>query len=218
MECIPQEWRELLPATLDLSPVERVQAMRDAGQTIYPPEGMLFTALRLTPPAKVRAVILGQDPYHEPGQAYGLAFAVPAGIKAPPSLRNILKEYSDDLGVEIPAQADLRKWAGQGVLMLNTVLSVEVGKALSHQKLGWQTVTDAIISACNALPQPVAFILWGKPAQEKARLLNPVKNAVFMGPHPSPLSAYRGFFGSKPFSTVNQMLQDRGADPINWML
>lgn len=218
MESIPQEWRELLPATLDLSPIERVQELRDAGQTIYPPEGMLFTTLRLTPPAKVRAVILGQDPYHEPGQAFGLAFAVPAGVKAPPSLRNILIEYSDDLGMDIPPQVDLRKWAEQGVLMLNTVLSVEAGNAFSHQKLGWQKVTDAIISACNALPQPVAFILWGKPAQGKARLLNCVKNVVFMGPHPSPLSAYRGFFGSKPFSTVNQMLQNKGVEPIDWRL
>lgn len=216
-ETFPEAWLRVLPEPPDLTPLETVSSMRENGRVVYPPEGCLFTALRETPPSKVRAVILGQDPYHEPDQAMGLAFAVPHGTPQPPSLRNILKEYMDDLGEEMPSP-DLRPWAKRGVLLLNTVLSVEAGKPMSHHRLGWQKLTDSILRACNALPHTVAFILWGKPAQEKRPLIDESRHVVVTSVHPSPLSAYRGFFGSKPFSTVNRLLQEKGAPPIDWIL
>lgn len=218
MEEFPESWRHALKETPFLDPLARVEELRNEGRTVYPCEGEIFTALRLTPPSAVRAVILGQDPYHEPNQAMGLAFAVPPQTPQPPSLRNILKEYQSDLGLEPPQKPDLRKWAANGVLLLNTVLSVEARKPLSHRALGWQCLTDQIFSACNALPQSIVFILWGKPAQEKTRLINTTRHVVITSPHPSPLSAYRGFFGSKPFSRTNQALALKGALPIDWSL
>ena len=181
-----------------------------AGSTVYPPREKLFEALRLTPPERVRCVILGQDPYHEPGQAMGLAFSVPEGVALPPSLRNIYKELRDDLGIE-RTSGDLRDWAEQGILLLNATLSVEQGKANSHASFGWQKLTDAIILTAASLPQRPVFVLWGGYAGKKAALL-PENIPVILSAHPSPLSAYRGFFGSKPFSKVNEIL----GEAIRW--
>lgn len=186
---------------------------------VYPPAGRELFALQATPPQAVRTVILGQDPYHEPGQAMGLAFSVAKGAALPPSLRNIFVELRGDLGIELPPHGDLTAWAERGVLLLNTVLTVERGKANSHAKWGWQRFTDAVIAATNALPQPVVFLLWGAQAQKKAALLNAqAPRLVLPAPHPSPLSSYRGFFGSKPFSQANAFLQAHGACPVNWQL
>lgn len=187
---------------------------------IYPPREELFTALQKTPPEKVRVIILGQDPYHEPGQAHGLAFSVKEGTKLPPSLRNIYKELEADMGL-VPAESgNLLPWAEQGVLLLNTVLTVERGKANSHAAFGWQEFTDAVISAAATLPQPIAAVLWGAPAQKKENLLKDAAGPrlILKAPHPSPLSAYRGFFGSRPFSRINRFLLANGEKPIDWKL
>ena len=189
-----------------------------ATTTVYPPAEDLFAAFALTPPESVRVVILGQDPYHGPGQAHGLAFSVAPGVKPPPSLVNIYREREADLGLPPRQDGCLIDWARQGVFLLNTVLTVEAGKANSHRSLGWQDFTDAVVEAVAQLPQPVAFILWGSQAQKKAPTAadSPHPRLVLCGPHPSPLSAYRGFFGSRPFSQVNRFLQDCGQAPIHW--
>ena len=196
---------------------ERVDAAY-AASTVYPPREALFAAIRMTPPEAVRVVILGQDPYHEPGQANGLAFSVKPGVKLPPSLRNILTELPADCGVTPPESGDLTAWARQGVFLLNSSLSVEAGKAASHQAFGWQTFTDAVVAALAKLPQPVAFILWGAHAQKKAAIAqsSSYPRLVLQSPHPSPLSAYRGFFGSRPFSAVNEFLVQHGEAPVRW--
>lgn len=218
-DALPPEWAELLPPGIAEKPLARVATERAQGIIIYPSEGDIFKSLYLTPPQKVRAVILGQDPYHEPGQACGLAFAVPASCpKFPPSLRNILKEYETDWGKSAPLQPDLSIWARQGVLMLNTVLSVQKHAAFSHRRIGWEEVTDAILRALSALPQRIVFILWGAPAQAKRPLLDETHHAVIATPHPSPLSAYRGFFGSRPFTAANRLLVEAGQPPIDWTL
>lgn len=197
---------------------ERVDAAY-AASTVYPPREELFAAFRMTPPEAVRVVILGQDPYHEPGQANGLAFSVKPGVKLPPSLRNILTELQADCGVTPPESGDLTAWARQGVFLLNSSLSVEAGKAASHQAFGWQTFTDAAVRAVAALPQPVAFVLWGAQAQKKRPLLqSAAPRLVLCAPHPSPLSSYRGFFGSRPFSQINAFLQENGEQPVDWRL
>lgn len=196
----------------------RVDAARQETE-VYPPTGREFFALEKTQPQAVRVVILGQDPYHEPGQAMGLAFSVAKGIALPPSLRNIYQELQNDLGIPTAKHGDLTVWAEQGVLLLNTVLTVEKGKANSHAAWGWRRLTDAVISATNALPQPVAFVLWGAQAQKKAALVRTqAPRLLLSAPHPSPLSSYRGFFGSKPFSQINAFLQENGEPPINWEL
>lgn len=216
-------WRPYLQAELTAPYFEalckRVDAARDAAE-IYPPAGREFFALQATPPERVRAVILGQDPYHEPQQAFGLAFAVQRGTALPPSLRNIYRELQDDLGIAPAAHGDLTAWAEQGVLLLNTVLTVERGKANSHAAWGWQRFTDAVIAATAALPQPIVYILWGAQAQKKAVLLRgrTAPTLILNAPHPSPLSSYRGFFGSRPFSQTNTFLQAHGASPIDWKL
>ena len=197
---------------------ERLTLARQTAE-IYPPDGSELTALRLTQPEAVRAVILGQDPYHEPGQAFGLAFAVRKGILLPPSLRNIYTELQSDVGVVPPQHGDLTAWAERGVLLLNTVLTVEKGKANSHANWGWQKLTDAVIAATNRLPQPVAFVLWGAQAQKKAALIeSAAPRLVLSAPHPSPLSSYRGFFGSRPFSQIDRFLADNGESPIDWKI
>lgn len=199
--------------------LQRVGAARAAG-TVYPPEERTFFALTATPPERVRAVILGQDPYHEPGQAMGLAFSVPQGERLPPSLRNIFTELHTDLGLPQPFGGDLTPWAERGVLLLNTVLTVGRGAANSHAAWGWQRFTDAVLAAMAALPQPVAFVLWGGHAQKKAALAadSPYPRLVLQAPHPSPLSAYRGFFGSRPFSKINAFLEASGSRAIDWRL
>ena len=199
--------------------LQRVGAARAAG-TVYPPEERTFFALTATPPERVRAVILGQDPYHEPGQAMGLAFSVPQGERLPPSLRNIFTELHTDLGLPQPSGGDLTPWAERGVLLLNTVLTVGRGAANSHAAWGWQRFTDAVLAAMAALPQPVAFVLWGGHAQKKAAIAadSPHPRLVLQAPHPSPLSAYRGFFGSRPFSKINAFLEASGSRAIDWRL
>lgn len=196
--------------------LERVAREREKA-VVYPPSGLEFAALELTPPEHLKAVILGQDPYHGPGQAMGLSFSVPEGIKLPPSLRNIYTELQSDLQQAPPKNGDLRFWARQGVLLLNTVLTVEQGRANSHSAWGWEQFTDSVIAATNQLPQPIAFVLWGAQAQKKAALLSATApRLILKAPHPSPLSAYRGFFGSRPFSAINTFLQGYQVPPIQW--
>ena len=189
-----------------------------ATQKIHPDMYHIFEALELTPFHAVKVVILGQDPYHGSNQAHGLSFSVQPGVKVPPSLRNIYQELQSDLGIPPVAHGNLTSWAKQGVLLLNTVLTVREGQAYSHRGHGWEQLTDAIIEKLNARPQPIVFILWGRPAQEKIKMIDTTKHAIIKSPHPSPLSAHRGFFGSRPFSKTNQILQDWGEAPINWQL
>ncbi|GAP02720.1 uracil-DNA glycosylase [Fructobacillus pseudoficulneus] len=185
-------------------------------QVIHPDRDRVFFALKTTPLAQTKVVILGQDPYHQPHQAQGLAFSVPDDQKMPPSLRNILQELAADLGQE-RSHHGLTSWADQGVLLLNTVLTVVENQANSHQKQIWEPLTDAIIRAASASNQPVVFVLWGKPAQSKEKLIDQTNNLVLKAPHPSPLAAYRGFFGSKPFSQVNQFLKKHEEGAIDWL-
>ena len=213
-------WRPLLQAEFDRPYWAALcAAVDEADRTaeVYPPPAERFAAFALTPPGRVRVILLGQDPYHEPGQAHGLAFSVRESTKLPPSLVNIYKERESDLGIPPSTSGDLRRWAEQGVLLLNTVLTVERGKANSHSRFGWQTFTDAVLRAASALPQPIAAVLWGAQAQKKAPLLqSTAPRLVLAGPHPSPLSAYRGFFGSRPFSQINAFLTAHGETPIAW--
>lgn len=217
---LPAAWRPALTAEVQ-SPyfaalLDFVAAERACG-IVYPPAEQVFHALERTALAAVRVVILGQDPYHQPGQAHGLAFSVPPGVTPPPSLRNIFKELHSDLGVVIPPGAGcLIGWADQGVLLLNTVLTVRAGAPGSHRGRGWERFTDAVISATAELAVPPVFLLWGSPAQEKAALLSPHRHVVIKSAHPSPLSAWGGFFGSRPFSAVNKVLAHRGQEPIDW--
>ena len=215
-------WREFLAQELTAPYFEALCARVDAARQekeIYPPAGREFFALEETQPKAVRAVILGQDPYHEPKQAMGLAFSVTKGTALPPSLRNIYQELQDDLGIPPAPHSDLTAWAEQGVLLLNTVLTVERGKANSHAAWGWQRLSDAVISATNALQQPIAFVLWGAQAQKQAGVIrrSAYPRLIVSSPHPSPLSAYRGFFGSRPFSQVNAFLRDNGLQEVDWM-
>lgn len=214
-------WRDLLQDVLAGEAFAALARRVDgayAAAEVYPPKAQLFSAFALTPPEKVRAVILGQDPYHEPGQAHGLAFSVQRGVKLPPSLVNIYKERESDLGIPPSKDGCLTHWAEQGVFLLNTVLTVERGKANSHKDFGWQAFTDAVVASLARLPQPVAFVLWGAQAQKKAAAAadTAYPRLILQGPHPSPLSAYRGFFGSRPFSQINQFLEDHGEAPIDW--
>jgi len=195
-----------------------LQARREAGQRIFPKGADYFRALDLTPPEKVRVVILGQDPYHGEGQAHGLSFSVKPGVRIPPSLVNIYKELHGDLGIAPARHGFLEHWAKQGVLLLNSVLTVEMGQAAAHQGKGWEQFTDAVIRAVNALPQPVVFILWGSYAQKKAAFVDTSKHLVIRSVHPSPLSAHNGFFGTKPFSRANDFLEAKGYPPIDWTL
>ncbi len=189
-----------------------------ASQTIFPPAEDIFNAFHLTPLSKVKAVILGQDPYHGDGQAHGLCFSVKPPVEAPPSLVNIYKELQNDLGCRIPNNGSLVKWAEQGVLLLNTVLTVRAHQAFSHQGRGWEQFTDAVIAAVNREERPIVFLLWGSPAQKKRGMLNNPKHLVLTAPHPSPLSAYRGFFGCAHFSRTNRFLEEHGVEPIDWQI
>jgi uracil-DNA glycosylase len=185
--------------------------------TVFPPESDVFNALKLTPYAETKVLLLGQDPYHDDGQAHGLCFSVRPGIKPPPSLVNIFKELHDDLGCSIPKHGYLVHWAEQGVLLLNAVLTVRAHEANSHKDKGWETFTDAIIRALNARPSPVVFVLWGAYAQKKAKLIDTSRHPVLTAAHPSPLSAKK-FFGSRPFSAINAALHSIGKSPIDWQL
>lgn len=186
--------------------------------TIYPNADDIFNAFHFTPLSKVKAVILGQDPYHNVGQAHGLCFSVKPHVEIPPSLANIYTELHDDLGYRIPNNGYLEKWARQGILMLNTVLTVRAHQAGSHQGKGWELFTDAVIEAVNAQDRPIVFILWGRPAQVKKKMLTNPKHLILEAPHPSPLSAFRGFFGSRPFSKTNAFLEANGLEPVDWQI
>ena len=190
----------------------------NSGKIIFPPQSDIFSAFNLTPFSEVKVVILGQDPYHGQNQAHGLAFSVLPGIKPPPSLVNIFKELKDDMGLAIPQHGCLKAWAEEGVLLLNNVLTVEESKAASHQNKGWEKFTDKVIELLNAKKENLVFILWGGPAQKKAKHLDQDKHCILKAPHPSPLSVYRGFMGSKPFSQTNAYLTSKGIAPINWSL
>ncbi len=185
---------------------------------VYPPADDIFNAFDFTPLSEVKVVIIGQDPYHEPGQAHGLCFSVKPGVKTPPSLVNIYKELEDDLGCYIPNNGYLEKWARQGVLMLNNVLTVRAHEANSHKNLGWEQFTDAVIDVLNKQDRPIVFLLWGSPAQRKCAKLNNPNHLILKCPHPSPLSAYRGFFGCKHFSQTNTFLKEKGLEPIDWQI
>ncbi|GGH85579.1 uracil-DNA glycosylase [Pullulanibacillus pueri] len=187
-------------------------------QTIYPDMFDIFNALQSTPYEQVKAVILGQDPYHGPGQAHGLSFSVQRGVKQPPSLQNIFKELQDDLGHVPPTHGNLEKWTEEGVLLLNTVLTVRRGAPASHRGKGWEQLTDKVIQCLNERERPIVFILWGKHAQEKGELIDTSRHCIIKSPHPSPFSAHRGFFGSRPFSRTNQFLESVGEAPIDWQL
>ena len=193
-----------------------LQAERAAGKSIYPVPNLWFNALDSTPFDQVKVVILGQDPYHGPGQAHGLCFSVPVGVEVPPSLKNIYKELESDIGLIPPNHGCLESWSKQGVLMLNATLTVAARNAGSHQNQGWERLTDAIIESLNTARENLVFILWGSYAQKKGANIDSDKHLVLRAPHPSPLSSYRGFFGSKPFSQTNKYLVEKGVSPINW--
>ncbi|MCW2949851.1 MAG: ung [Thermoleophilia bacterium] len=197
---------------------QELLAERERGVTVFPPASSIFAAFDRTPFDSVRVVILGQDPYHGPGQATGLAFAVPREARIPPSLRNMYVELESDLGVKPAAHGDLRAWADQGVLLLNTSLTVRANEAASHAGLGWQRLTDAALKALAEQREHVVFLLWGRHAHAKAQFIDPARHLVLKSPHPSPLSAHRGFFGSRPFSRANEYLVEHGATPIDWAL
>lgn len=193
-----------------------LQAEKAQGKTIYPHSQHWFNAFNATPFEQVKVVVLGQDPYHGPGQAQGLSFSVPEGVKIPPSLRNIYKELVDDIGITMPEHGNLQTWAEQGVLLLNATLTVEQANAGSHQNKGWETFTDAVIAALNEQREGLVFLLWGSYAQKKGRIIDNSKHLVLKAPHPSPLSAHRGFLGCKHFSQLNDYLEGRGLQPIDW--
>ena len=212
-------WNEILAEEMQKDYFQELQAFvqkRREEVRVFPEEKNVFRALELTPFESVKVVILGQDPYHGFGQAHGLSFSVQKGISLPPSLKNNYKELQEDIGGGLPTEGDLSHWAKQGVLLLNTVLTVEEGNANSHKGMGWERLTNRLIESLNELNHPVIFILWGKPAQDKEKLITNPSHVILKAPHPSPLSAYRGFFGSKPFSKVNEMLIQQEQTPIRW--
>ena len=218
---LPEVWREFLSEAVDAGSFRQLSSFLNAEyreQTVFPPLDDLFTAFRLTPPDRVKTVILGQDPYHDEGQAHGLAFSVRAGVRFPPSLRNIFKELNADLNLPVPKDGLLTPWAEQGVLLLNTVLTVRAHQPASHQKHGWEPFTDAVIAELSRKKEHLIYVLWGGPAQAKQPLIDTGKHTVICSAHPSPLSAHRGFFGSRPFSAVNRDLAAHGMTPIDWNL
>lgn len=215
-------WKQALASEFEQPYMRQLSAFlrgeKAAGKQVYPPGGLIFNALNLTPPERVRVVILGQDPYHGPGQAHGLSFSVLPDVPPPPSLQNIFKELQRDLNIPVPQHGCLESWARQGVLLLNTALTVEAGQAGSHAKAGWHRFTDRIIEVVNDRCEHVVFLLWGAHARGKAQLLDPKKHLILTSAHPSPLSAYRGFFGCGHFSRCNRFLQQMGYAPIDWSL
>ncbi|ESQ87642.1 uracil-DNA glycosylase [Asticcacaulis sp. AC460] len=217
---LEESWKAPLSGEFDKPYMHDLKAFlqeeRAAGKRIFPKGSEYFRALDLTPLDQVRVVILGQDPYHGEGQAHGLCFSVQPGVKIPPSLVNIYKELRDDLDIPPARHGFLEHWAKQGVLLLNAVLTVQMGVANAHQGKGWEPFTDAVIRAVNEQSHPVVFILWGAYAQKKAAFVDTTKHLVLKSPHPSPLSAHNGFFGSRPFSKANQFLESKGFAPIDW--
>jgi uracil-DNA glycosylase len=218
---LPEDWSRVLREALEspsFQELERFVARERREHTVYPPEEELFSALRLTPYERVRVLLLGQDPYHGPGQAHGLAFSVRPGVPPPRSLMNIFKELHSDVGLPPPRSGSLVPWAEQGVLLLNAVLTVRDGQPNSHEGHGWEEFTDAVIRAVAAKPTPVVFLLWGAYARKKKKLIDTRRHVVIESAHPSPLSAASGFFGSRPFSQINAALEARGQAPIDWSL
>lgn len=221
-----ENWKKLLLPEFESEYMAALRsfliAEKQKGKHIFPHSSNWFRALDLSPPEKTRVVILGQDPYHGPGQAHGLCFSVPLGVRPPPSLKNIYKEMQADLGLDIPQHGFLEHWARQGVLMLNSVLTVEAHEAASHKGRGWERFTDAIIAQVDKLPHPVVFLLWGAYAQKKAAVIRGIgeggRHLVLRAAHPSPLAAHNGFFGCQHFSKCNAFLQSRGEKPIDWTL
>lgn len=218
---VDHDWQQVLKTEFDkpyYTQLHEFLEQQYATETVYPSMDDLWSAFEETSFNSVKVVIVGQDPYHSPGQAHGMSFSVKAGIKHPPSLRNMLKELSDDLGCELPVDGSLTKWAGQGVFLLNTVLTVRAGAAHSHKGQGWELFTDEVIRKLSQRQTPVVFVLWGKPAQLKRRLIDTSRHAIVESVHPSPLSAYRGFLGSKPYSKINEHLTQWGIQPIDFCL
>jgi uracil-DNA glycosylase len=218
---LPADWKKVLKDVLASPGFVELEAFVEKErrtQTVYPSEEDLFSAFRLTPYDKVKVLLLGQDPYHGPGQAHGLAFSVQPGVKPPPSLVNVFKELQSDVGMPRPKDGSLIPWAKQGVLLLNAVLTVREGEPNAHEGHGWEAFTDAVIQKVSDKSEPVVFILWGSYAQKKEKLIDTTKHIILKGPHPSPLSAKRGFFGSKPFSRTNEALEARGREPVDWRL
>lgn len=215
-------WLALIGEEFDKPYMQKLRAFlqqeKDKGKTIYPPGSLWFNALNSTPFDKVKVVILGQDPYHGPHQAHGLCFSVQKGLPFPPSLQNIFKEIQSDLGLPFPAHGCLQYWAEQGVLLLNAVLTVEDGKAAAHQGQGWEIFTDAVVAALNEKRENLVFLLWGSYAQKKGAIINPQKHCILPSPHPSPLSAHRGFLGNRHFSRCNSYLKTQGQAEIDWSI
>lgn len=219
---IEESWKEVLedefkkPYFKQIT--EHIKTEKAQGKIIYPPGSLIFNAFNKTPFEQVKTVILGQDPYHGPGQAMGLSFSVPKGVPPPPSLINIFKELNTDTGTPIPKHGDLTSWALQGVLLLNASLTVRAGEPMSHSKIGWHIFTNSVIEKLSELKEKVVFLLWGKFAQEKIALIDTKKNHILKAAHPSPLSANNGFFGCRHFSKTNHYLVNHGIDPINWAI
>lgn len=216
------EWLQLLESEFSSDYMKQLgeflRAEKAQGKEIYPPAGEFFAALEATPPASVKVVILGQDPYHGPGQAHGLSFSVRGRQRIPPSLQNVFRELQSDLGLRTPSHGDLSAWADEGVLLLNSILSVERGVAGAHQGKGWERFTDAVIAAVNAGTLPVVFMLWGAQAQRKGSAINRDRHCVLTAPHPSPLSAHRGFLGCQHFSQANRFLEEHQRGPVDWSI
>ncbi|MEI8247189.1 MAG: uracil-DNA glycosylase [Lentisphaerota bacterium] len=218
---LPEDWKTLLQGEFSSDyfiALQEFMAHEMKNYQVFPPKEKIFAAFGLTPYAKVKVLLLGQDPYHDDGQAHGLCFSVMPGVKLPPSLRNMFKELDADLKISCSDNGCLEHWAKQGVLLLNTVLTVRAHEAASHQGRGWEQFTDAVIRAVNNRAEPVVFVLWGGHAQKKAALIDSSRHVVISGAHPSPLSAYRGFFGSRPFSKINQALIQSGYAPVDWKI
>lgn len=219
---IEASWREVLKEEFQKSYFEQIVMFlkheKALGKTIYPPGGMMFNAFEKTPFDQVKVVIIGQDPYHGPGQAHGLCFSVQDGVKPPPSLVNIFKELHTDLGLPIPTSGNLTKWAENGVLLLNAMLTVRAGEPASHSKIGWENFTDAVIRKISAQKQDIVFLLWGRFAQDKQILIDATKHHILKAAHPSPFSVDKGFYGCRHFSKTNELLMKAGKEPIDWSL
>ncbi|CAM3771390.1 uracil-DNA glycosylase [Alkalicoccus chagannorensis] len=220
-DAFANDWQEIVGGEMEKSYFQELkQFLKEEyeQQRVYPPKPLIMNALYTTPYRKTKVVLIGQDPYHGEGQAHGLSFSVRPGVNVPPSLKNIFKELQEDLGHPVPQHGCLQPWAEQGVLLLNTVLTVRAGEPQSHQGKGWETFTNEVIDQLNLREEPVIFLLWGRSAQAKKERIDTSRHAVLESPHPSPFSANRGFFGSRPFSTINTQLESWGMDPIDWEL
>jgi len=219
---IEDSWKGVLKQEFDKPYFQQIplhlKTEKSQGKTIYPPGSLIFNAFNTTPVDNIKVVIIGQDPYHGPGQAHGLCFSVQNGVPPPPSLVNIFKELQDDIGMSIPNHGNLTKWAQQGVFLLNASLTVRAGEPMSHSKIGWATFTDTVIKKISDTKEHVVFMLWGKFAQDKRMLIDETKHLVLRAAHPSPLSAFNGFFGCRHFSKANQYLVSKGIDPVDWSL